>query len=117
VLNHRRLREDRAVATLHHCQISITCGSREEAISIADALVEARLVACAHLTPVASVYEWESVVEHDDEMVLTLTTRVERFDAIVESVRSLHSYELPAITLTAVSGTAEYLAWVDTQTT
>jgi periplasmic divalent cation tolerance protein len=117
VLNHRRVRDDRCVATLDHCQVNITCGSHDEAAAIADALVNARLVACAHLTPIASVYEWKSVVEHDDEVLLTAITGVERFDAIADLVRSMHSYELPAITLVAVSGTAEYLAWVHAQTT
>jgi periplasmic divalent cation tolerance protein len=67
--------------------------------------------------PIASVYEWKSVVEHDDEVLLTVITRVGRFEAIVDLVRSMHSYELPAITSVAVSGTAEYLAWVHAQTT
>ena len=96
--------------------MNITCRSHDEAAAIADALVDARLVACAHLTPIASVYEWRSVVEHDDEVVLSAMTRVERFDAIADLVRSMHSYELPAITLVAMSGTAEYLAWVDDRT-
>jgi periplasmic divalent cation tolerance protein len=110
------MREDLAVTTLDHCQVSVTCGSRDEANRIADALVHDHLVACAHLTPIASVFEWKGVVEHDDEVLLTAITRVDRFDAIVELVRSLHSYELPAITGVALAGSAEYLAWVDTQT-
>lgn len=97
--------------------MSITCASHDEAATIADGLVDARLVACVHLAPIASVYEWKSVVEHDDEVLLTAITRVERFDAIADLVRSMHSYELPAITLVAISGTAEYLAWVDDRTT
>jgi uncharacterized protein involved in tolerance to divalent cations len=31
-------------------------------------------------------------------------------------VRSLHSYDLPAITGIAVAGSTEYLAWVNAQT-
>jgi len=104
------------VTTLDHCEVRITCGSREEATKIADALVEANLVACAHLVPIASVYEWKDVVEHDDEVLLTAATRVERFDAIVEKVRSLHSYELPAITGVALAGSPDYLAWINAQT-
>jgi periplasmic divalent cation tolerance protein len=111
------VREDRGVATLDHCQVSITCGSNEEAVAIADVLVNERLAACAHLAPVASVYAWKAVVEHDDEVVLTVITRVERVDALAEVVRSMHTYELPAITWVALSGTAEYLAWVDAGTT
>lgn len=110
------VREDRSVTTLDHCEVSITCGSRDEATTIADALVDARLIACAHLAPISSVYEWNNVVEHDDEVLLTAVTRVEHFETIVERVRSLHSYELPAITGVALAGSAEYLAWVDART-
>jgi periplasmic divalent cation tolerance protein len=104
------------VTTLDHCQVSITCGSRDEATMTADALVQEHLVACVHLTPISSVYEWKDVVEHDDEVLLTAVTRVDRFDSIVDRVRSLHSYDLPAITGIAVAGSTEYLAWVNAQT-
>ena len=108
--------EDGGVTTLGHCEVRITCGSREEAAVIADALVEGRLVACAHLVPIASVYEWKQVVEHDDEVLITAATRVDHFESIVETVRSLHSYELPAITAVALDGSRDYLAWIDEQT-
>jgi periplasmic divalent cation tolerance protein len=104
------------MTTLGHCEVRITCGSREEAATIADALVTERLAACAHLAPISSVFEWNQVIEHDDEVLLTAATRVDRFDAIVERVRSMHSYELPAITAVALDGSSEYLAWVDAQT-
>ena len=104
------------MTTLDHCQVSVTCGSRDEAAAIADALVRERLVACAHLSPISSVYEWNGVVEHDDEVLLTAVTRVDRFDAVVELVRSMHSYDLPAITGIGLAGSAEYLAWINTQT-
>ena len=104
------------MTTLGHCEVRITCGSPEEAAIIADALVEARLVACAHLAPISSVYEWKQVIEHDDEVLITAATRVDRFDSIVETVRSLHSYELPAVTAVAIDGSHDYLAWIDDQT-
>jgi periplasmic divalent cation tolerance protein len=104
------------VTTLDHCEVRITCGSAEEAATIADALVEARLVACAHLTPITSVYEWKDVVERGHEVLVTAATRVDRFDAIVQKVYELHSYELPAITGVALAGSPEYLAWINAQT-
>jgi len=104
------------MTTLGHCEVRITCGSREEAATIGDALVTERLAACVHLVPISSVFEWNQVIEHDDEVLLTAATRVDRFEAIVETVGSLHSYELPAITAVALDGSSEYLAWIDAQT-
>ena len=99
-----------------HAQIEVTCGSHDEARRIADRLVADRLAACVHLAEIDSVYEWESSVEHDREILLTAKTRRERFDAIVEVVNELHSYDLPAITMTALDGSEAYLAWIDEQT-
>lgn len=102
--------------TLEYCEVRITCGSSDEAASIADALVAERLVACAHVVAIASVYEWQGVVERDDEVLLTAITRLERCDAAVDLVASMHSYDLPSITWVAVAGSPAYLAWVDEQT-
>ena len=43
----------------------------------------------------------------DDEVLLTAATRVDRFESIVETVHSLHSYELPAVTAVALDGSSE----------
>lgn len=99
-----------------YAQIEVTCGSRDEAELIADRLVEDRLAACVHLAEIDSVYEWESTLEHDREIALTAKTRRDRFDAIVAVVEELHSYDLPAITLTPLDGSRAYLAWIDEQT-
>jgi periplasmic divalent cation tolerance protein len=88
----------------------------EETATIADALVEAHLVACAHLVSISSVYEWNDTVEPDDEVLLTAATRVDCFESIVVTVHSLHSYELPAVTTVALDGSSDYLAWIDGQT-
>ncbi len=99
-----------------YCEVRITCGSGDEAASIADALVDGRLVACAHVAPISSVYEWQGAVEHDDEVLLTAVTRTARCDQVVEHVLSVHSYDLPSITWVTLSGSPEYLAWVEAQT-
>ncbi len=104
------------MSTTKHCEVRITCGSGDEAAVLADALVAARLAACVHRSRIASVYEWEGEVEHDEEVLLTAITRVEHVDAIAELVTARHSYDLPAITSVPLTGTTAYLAWVDAQT-
>jgi periplasmic divalent cation tolerance protein len=98
-----------------HGEVQITCGSVEEAAAIARALVEARLAACVSAVSIASVYEWDGALTEGDEVLLLAKTRVELFDAVAEFVREVHSYELPAITMVPLSGTPEYLAWIDVQ--
>lgn len=80
---------------------------------MARALVEARLVACAQAVPIQSVYVWDGAVQYDDEVLLLLKTRADRFDVIAEWVTEQHSYDLPAITAVPMGGTPAYLDWVD----
>ena len=100
-----------------HGEIHVTCGSRGEAVQIADALIARRLAACVHLAPIDSVYEWKGVVEHDEEISLNAKTRSALFDRIAAVIDELHGYDLPAITMTPMSGSPDYLAWIDEQTT
>ena len=42
-----------------------TVASREEALTMAKALVERRLAACAQIEEIESVYRWEGALHHD----------------------------------------------------
>ena len=92
-----------------------TVGTAEDASRIARALVERRLAACVNVVPgVRSVYRWQGRVEEDDERLLVIKTRRERFEALREALLALHPYELPeAIVLPIEAGHAPYLAWLD----
>jgi periplasmic divalent cation tolerance protein len=96
--------------------VTVTCAHEAEAGRIADLLLDARLVACVHLSPIESRYAWrgERVVER--EVVLSAQTRSDRFDDVLALVEGAHSYEVPAITATElVGGSAAYLRWVGDQ--
>lgn len=100
-----------------HVEIQVTCGSVDEADRIADALVERRLAACVQQLPIRSTYRWQGEVQHDDEILLLIKSRADRFDDVTAAVRELHSYEVPAITAVAVvRGSDDYLAWIDDET-
>lgn len=94
-------------------EVAVAAPDRALAERIAEALVERRLAACAQVGgPVASVYRWRGRVERAEEWVCRARTTREVVPALERLVRSLHPYELPEILATAVSGQADYLAWV-----
>jgi uncharacterized protein involved in tolerance to divalent cations/enamine deaminase RidA (YjgF/YER057c/UK114 family) len=101
--------------TVGPVEVQVTCGSADEAAAIGQRLVEGGLAACVLSVPVASVYEWDHQVQHDDEVLLLVKTRAERFAEVAEVVTTMHSYDLPAITMVPMSGTAGYLDWVGRQ--
>src|SRR5262249_37057082 len=63
--------------------VLVTAASAEEAAGIGDALVEARLVACANVIgPIRSIYRWQGAVERAEEHLLLLKGRADDLQAI-----------------------------------
>jgi periplasmic divalent cation tolerance protein len=94
--------------------VLVTAGSADEAAGIGDALVEARLVACASVIgPIRSIYRWQGAVERAEEHLLLVKARAADLAAIEAQVRALHSYEVPEVLALPVhGGSAAYLAWL-----
>ncbi len=94
-----------------------TCGSAEEAASIARALVERRLAACVNIVPgVRSVYRWKGAVEEAAEWLLVIKSSQALFERLEEELRGMHSYETPEIVaLPVAAGSASYLEWLSAE--
>ena len=92
----------------------VTCGSEEEALKIANALVEARLAACVNVVaPIRSIYRWEGKICDEKEWLLVIKTQRHRFEALEKKVKSLHSYSVPEIiSLPITEGSPAYLSWL-----
>lgn len=90
-----------------------TVASREDALLLAHAAVEARLAACAQLTAIESVYTWNGVVQQDAEVRVMFKTTHEHCDTLKARILELHPYELPAFYVLHVSDADQaYAAWV-----
>lgn len=86
----------------------------DAADALAQGLVESRLAACVNLVPrVVSTYRWNEAVQRDDEALLIIKTRADRFDDLRIAVLARHPYELPEIIAVDVTaGHAPYLDWI-----
>ncbi len=96
--------------------VLVTCPA-SAAESFAERLVEERLVACANLLPVTSVYRWEGRVEKEPEALLVLKTGADAVARLEAFVRAEHPYDLPEfVVLTPEHVEQGYLGWVLEQT-
>jgi periplasmic divalent cation tolerance protein len=90
-----------------------TVATREQALSLAQALVQQRLAACAQVSAIDSVYRWQGVVHEEPEHRVLLKTVAARYAEVEAAIRALHPYELPAIHAVAVEQAfAPYAEWV-----
>jgi periplasmic divalent cation tolerance protein len=92
----------------------ITAKDREQALTIGRTLVEERLAACVNvLDGMTSIYRWDGEICTDNEAVLIAKTTSEKFSALTERVKQLHSYTCPCIVSIPVTGGSEgYLNWL-----
>jgi|ERR1700741_3178330 periplasmic divalent cation tolerance protein len=91
-----------------------TAGSEEEARKIAHHLVEQQLAACVNIVPqIESIYRWQGKVESSREWLLVIKTSADKFAAVRDAIRELHSYDLPECIAIAIDdGSAAYLEWI-----
>jgi periplasmic divalent cation tolerance protein len=100
-----------------YIQVVTTTPRREDAETIASALVVERLAACVQVSgPITSTYRWKGAVETSQEWQCWAKSRRELFTQIQETIRRLHPYEEPEIlALPILEGSLSYLKWIDAE--
>jgi periplasmic divalent cation tolerance protein len=94
--------------------VQVSAASIEEATKIAEVVVEQKLVACAQIVPIRSVYFWQNVRQNEDEWLILMKTRFEMYRHLEACVQEIHSYELPEIiALPIIAGSSAYFTWID----
>jgi len=92
------------------CVIWLTCPSHDEAECIAQRLLEKKMIACAKFLPIQALFQWRGTIDKGEEILMSVETILEKFDAIEQEVRTMHSYEtfvLIAMPLVRVSSKAQ----------
>jgi periplasmic divalent cation tolerance protein len=98
-----------------HIIVLVTTANRQEAERIAQRLLEAKLIACANIVDsVTSNFRWSGRTEKAQECLILMKSRRDLFEKLAETVKTLHSYEVPEIlALPIVDGSKAYLDWLD----
>ena len=97
-----------------YSMIISTFPDKESAKSAAKLLVEQHLAACAQILPIESVYLWKNKICDESEFMLLIKTKSNLFDKIKETIKRVHSYEVPEIIQIPITdGLPDYLKWID----
>lgn len=85
----------------------------ETAGRLARELVERRVVACATLVTVRSIYHWKGNIEDAAEVQLQLKTTATRLDDLRDAIAELHTYDLPEFLVLSPEANDAYGRWVN----
>ena len=84
------------------------------ALSVGEALVRDRLIACINVLPgMQSVYAWKGGIERGQEVVAILKTRAGLQDRVHRVLKERHPYETPVILFIQPTGAdSATLEWI-----
>lgn len=75
------------------CQLWLSCVDKEEADKIAHTLLTKHLVVCTKQVSAAADYWWKGKIEHADEVLLIMESKIDLFDKVEGEIKKLHSYD------------------------
>ena len=98
-----------------HVVVFVTAKNTREANKISRKLLEEKLIACANVVQgVRSFFWWQGKIDAAQEVLLVLKTKRHLFKKLIETVKSVHSYDVPEIiALPIIEGDGDYLRWLD----
>jgi len=94
--------------------VYIPCKDKEEAKKISRHLLEKKLIGCANIFDVDSIYWWGKEIKEDSEAVLIGKTKSDDCKEIEEEVKKIHSYSCPCIMGVKVDSiNSAYKLWLE----
>lgn len=90
----------------------ITVPELKVAKKIAKSLLQEKLIACANIFPIHSIYEWKNEIKDDNEFVLILKTKSENQDLLLSEIKKLHPYSVPCTIKINAEVNQEFFNWM-----
>ena len=91
--------------------IYITCKNKNEAEKISIHLLKKRLIACANIFPIKSMYWLNSKLVNGNENVIIAKTNNKNFKNALIEIRKIHSYKIPCILRISAAANKDYEEW------
>ena len=80
--------------------------------NLANHILKMQLSKCVSLSRIDSIYWWEGSLEEAQEVQITIKTKAELLDHLIETLKKKHTYEIPQIICLRASSSAEYKKWL-----
>ena len=93
----------------------ITAKDKAEAQRISKPLLQKKLIACANIFPIESMYRWKGKIVNGKEAVLILKTMKKKVVVLRREIEKMHSYEIPCIAQIDVKVNEKYGTWMEKQ--
>ena len=93
--------------------IIATESSKTNAVRIAKLLIKEKLAACVSLKQIFSIYEWDDGIQETTEFEITIKSKPELKDDLIDFLHKISTYDLPQIIYKKYYSEMKYYSWLN----
>ena len=92
--------------------IVTTESSNANALRMAKLLIQNKLAACVSIKQIFSIYKWDDEIEENKEFEITIKSKPEFKDNLIDFLDKISSYDVPQIIFKKYHTEKKYYDWI-----
>ena len=93
--------------------IIATESCKTNAVRMAKLLIKEKLAACVSIKEIFSVYEWDDDIQETKEFEITIKSKLEFKDYLIEFLSKISTYDVPQIIYKKYYSEMKYYDWIN----
>ena len=90
-----------------------TESSRANALRMAKLLIQNKLAACVSIKQIFSIYEWDDDIDETKEFEITIKSKPEFKDYLIDFLNKISTYDVPQIIYKKYHSDMNYYDWIN----
>ena len=90
-----------------------TESSKENALRMAKLLIQNKLAACVSIKQIFSIYKWDDDIEETKEFEITIKSKLELKENLIEFLNKKSTYDVPQIIYKKYHSEVKYYDWLN----
>ena len=90
-----------------------TESSKANALRMAKLLIQNKLAACVSIKKIFSIYEWDDDIEETQEFEITIKSKPEFKDYLIDFLNKISTYDVPQIIYKKYHSEMNYYDWIN----
>ena len=90
-----------------------TESSEKNALRIGELLIQKKLAACVSIKQIFSIYEWEKNIERTKEFEITIKSKPELKNNLIDFLKKISTYDVPQIIYKSYDSEMKYYDWLN----
>jgi len=90
-----------------------TESSKKNALRVAKLLIQNKLAACVSIKQIFSIYEWDDDIEETKEFEITIKSKPEFKENLIDFLHKVSTYDVPQIIYKEYHSEMKYFEWLN----